>query len=438
MKTSSTTLQQQQPQHTPTPTPTTVSNQEEEEHTLVLSSLKALVQHETSSLAKALDLAKKRAHKLERAKQSLQQEHTETALQLQTLQQVQHETLHNLEQLARQSQHDAQEHNRMLAQASNEMTTYRRTMEDRQVETEETVHQKVALIVEQTLQTAQDQHEETIASLHAAHATLISQHQDSLATFETCKSTFQTDIAFLKTLYDAKIKTKDIKHESDLLQLMKDHKQTLMEQSSTHHHAVNLQEQMHGTTMMVHHTTLEAKVRAQLTAAEQERNHYKGQSESFEKEKLGLEKQLASNALKHIHVLKNVQHQHEEALQLVEEQRLGELRDREEEHDHVATIGRLKQSRQRLTHEVNTIQNLLTKERKEQVLAMNENAVRLDQQSKEWTTKKNKALEEGEQRHARDLERMRVKHCALVSCLSFLFFNRILLNMYTDKNFFLQ
>ena len=238
------------------------ANQEPEHHDTLLSSLSTLVQQKTTSLTAAL-------HQSQQQHALLQQQHALLQQQLHSMTELQQHTQEQLDQTVQQHQETKREHNDVMAAAANQIDAYRQTMEDQLVEMENQVHQRVAREVKDTLAKVQQEHDDTVAALQTTHAALLTQHASALQTFDTCKIQFQRDIESLKELYMAKTKTLQVEHENHLILAHKSHKQALMEQNTSHHHAIQLQKQMHGTTMMVQQTTLEAQVDSELATVKQ-------------------------------------------------------------------------------------------------------------------------------------------------------------------------
>ena len=388
--------------------PSPSANQEPEHHDTLLSSLSTLVHKKTTALTAALHQS--------------QQQHALLQQQLHSMTELQQHTQEQLNQTVQQHQETKRGHNDVMAAAANQIDAYRQTMEDQLVEMENQVHQRVAREVKDTLAKVQQEHDDTVAALQNTHAALLAQHASALQTFDTCKIQFQRDIESLKELYTAKTKTLQVEHENHLILAHKNHKQALMEQNTSHHHAIQLQKQMHGTTMMVQQTTLEAQVDSELATVKQslahvqeERNHYQIAHETCNNEKNEIEQQYQHSVHEHMNQTKDLKQEHQQNMALLQQQHRATLLTTMPKKEHATIALELQQQVEEFKTQALACKHQNTVLVQEHAAALNDREFQSNTQSDKHLRQRQLDQQEHERNHANEVKQLNSKWSVVVA-----------------------
>ena len=399
----------------------TNQNQEDEEleqeHNVVLSSLSELVQHKTAALVDALRSQEDRSSQLEIDNARLQKLHGEAAGRVISLQNTVDTIKRGIEEIEsrlkqEQENHKTskQEHAQFATQASINMKAHQQHTEDQLVERENRVRQRIAEGVAVELEETQKLHETTVQTLQASHATMVAQHHDSLQLFAACKEKFKEDVKHLKELHEVKLNTLRIEHETDLNKTQKESEQRILQQHTTHHHAVNLQEQIHDTATMVHKTTLEAKVRAELLAVEQERDHYRLSSEILEVERDKWRDATTNVERERNAALQVKEQEHEEEMRAIEARHREASKGRLEEKDHLIVVGRLEQKIMSLEMDLKRGRSLLERERERHSVEESDVTRSYEERISEIRRSLQQAMEENDAKHCSEVTHTNERH----------------------------
>ena len=214
-------------------------------------------------------------------------------------------------------------HEEYTHRAMAEMERYRQQVEDERLDVEEHIKASVS-----------EQTERQRAALTQAHDVLVRKHEAALKDFAAVRKDFELETENLRRLHSAKIARLEAEHKQHCKDIAQKAQLRLQEQATAHENAIQLQNQLHETAMLVDGASgasksssmTSAKSQFLLASAQTEARHFQDECTRLETEKKTLQMELSQAAARAEREVRALNLTHQQEMATAEERRAAAAR----------------------------------------------------------------------------------------------------------------